>query len=347
MVRASPWLIGAGYSIPAHSPEEAEAIAKAGVARTLNNPVFNAATRSEAGRLLRLGFRMQKQCDPHGQATYTVTAERAFQNQIELALKDSGYVPRFEIAVGKPDSSSDKENDQIFRELLKRFDSGPDYLATVGTQVSIFAKEHYLGRIPLIFIAVTDPIAVGLVKGFDPDRARGNIGGVAYGDVPSGVRFLQQSFPGAHIGFYYNSQIPQDKIVANGLGSCCPEIGLFDEIQNPLGTSPMDDIDLLFGWYYFNRNFIEIKNKFHGAMVAGNEADMTRGAVAMLANNDEEAGSLGATQVLLPTLLQGTSLSDERIMRVKSRKFAINRKVARRHGLSVANHLPAGTVEYE
>ena len=282
----------------------------------------------------------------NGEAEYTATAERAFREKLADGLKHTVFVPRVEVAIGRPESNSDNENRRIFDELLGRFDSTPDYLVTVGTQVSVFAKKNYLGRIPLVFIAVTDPIDAGLVRNFEPDRARGNIGGVAYADILGGVRLLERAFPDARIGFYYSSKIPQDQRVATMLAASCPEVTRIDDMRSPPATS-MNNIDLLFGWYYFSRNFLVIRQKFPGAMVAGNEADMTRGAVAMLANNDLDAGSLAATRVLLPTVLQGVILADEPILRVSSHRFAVNRKIARHHGLALANRLPAGTVEYE
>jgi hypothetical protein len=279
----------------------------------------------------------------NGNAEYTDTALRAFDHELGLRLANTDFVPRIEMAQGRPEANKEQENKAIFHELIARFSGTPDYLVTIGTQVSIFARNNYLGQIPLIFISVTDPVDAGLVKSFDADRTRGNIAGVAYGDINAGVQFLHRVFPGARLGFYYSSNIRQDKFVAGRLANCCPEVSSFDGVQMP----QMNNIDLLFGWYYLDQDFLSVKSRFSGAVVAGNEANMTRGAVAMLADNDEETGSLAVSKILLPNLANGVGLGDMPVLRVTTKKFAINKTVARIHGLTVAATLPAGTKVFE
>jgi predicted acylesterase/phospholipase RssA len=279
----------------------------------------------------------------NGNAEYAQTAARAFQHELEARLSNTDYVARVELAEGRPETNKEQENTVIFHGLIARFSTTPDYLVTIGTQVSIFARDNYLGQIPLIFVSVTDPVDAGLVRSFEADRARGNIAGVAYGDISAGVQFLHQAFPGARLGFYYGSSIRQDKFVAARLATCCPEVISFDGLHVP----QMNNIDLLFGWYHLDQDFLSVKSRFAGAIVAGNEVNMTRGAVAMLADNDEETGSLAVSKVLFPNLVNGVGLGDIPVLRVTAKKFAINRAVARSHGLTVAATLPAGTKVFE
>jgi predicted acylesterase/phospholipase RssA/ABC-type uncharacterized transport system substrate-binding protein len=281
----------------------------------------------------------------NGDVEYTKTAARAAQHELQASLNNTSYVARVELSTGYPEEEKSPANQSVFQEIVARFESTPDYLVTIGTQVSIFGKQNYLGKIPLIFSAVTDPIDSGLVKKFDADRSRGNIGGVAYGDVIGGVRFLENLFPGARLGFYYSSLFRQDKVVASRIANCCHEVLLIDDEQNPLRTNKMRNIDLLFGWYYLDKEFVKVRSGFSGAIVAGNESDMTRGAVAMLANNDEEVGALAIKSVLLPNLIGGKGLADIPIVTVKTRTFGINKTLARRHGLTIAT-LPPGTKEF-
>jgi ABC-type uncharacterized transport system substrate-binding protein len=135
--------------------------------------------------------------------------------------------------------------------------------------------------------------------------------------------------------------------VAKVLSVCCKQVKVIDVASGPVETQLNGTLDLLFGWYYLNGNFLGVKSKVAVAIVAGNERDMTRGAIAMLANNDAEAGTLAAKQILLPNLLKGISLSDTAIVRVSTRRFAINRTAARRHGITVALTLPRETVEFQ
>ena len=86
---------------------------------------------------------------------------------------------------------------------------------------------------------------------------------------------------------------------------------------------------------------------FSKPFVAGNEADMTLGAIALIANDDNEAGKLAADEILSKSLLTGQPLQNFPILQCKQHKFGVNRKVARKYGIQISEHLFPKTTEYD
>ena len=112
----------------------------------------------------------------NGKTESVHTVEKSFEQELITSLMDSKFTPRFARDEGDPYNSIINQNK--LKQLYERFASGPDYLVTIGTRVSMDAHKNYLGRLPILFIGITDPIKSGLVETFDKDSKRGNIAGL-------------------------------------------------------------------------------------------------------------------------------------------------------------------------
>ncbi|HEX2100351.1 MAG TPA: hypothetical protein VHF69_06800, partial [Candidatus Synoicihabitans sp.] len=158
----------------------------------------------------------------NGPADYAPQIRNGFVHTLEQLLKNSRFAPVFEEVVGAAEGNSSAINEQRFDQLLARFPGRtPDYLVTIGSQVSIFAHQKYLNKLPLVFIGVGSPQKSGLLPADDNDRSnRGNIAGVMYGlDTKARMEFLSNLVtPEAgrryRIGFICNRDYSQDCHVA-------------------------------------------------------------------------------------------------------------------------------------
>ena len=144
----------------------------------------------------------------NGEVFYTRQIMAGFTNKLDELLEPTPYVAHYEWTTGIAEALQDSQNEAVFKALLARFSAKPDYLVTVGTQVSEYAHQHYLNNIPIIFIGVTDPVRSGLVRDYQPDSNRGIIAGTVF-DIPINLylEFFAQAFPGKTFGYVYNPML--------------------------------------------------------------------------------------------------------------------------------------------
>lgn len=116
----------------------------------------------------------------NGQIFYTRESMDGFTKRLDGLLEPTPYVAHYEWAVGVPEATQNDQNEAVFKSLLAKFPSKPDYLITIGTQVSEYAYQHYFNEIPIIFIGVTDPVGSGLVKSYEREPNRGKIAGTLF-----------------------------------------------------------------------------------------------------------------------------------------------------------------------
>jgi len=120
---------------------------------------------------------------------YADDITRGFQEEAEQLFENIQFCVKF----GSPlnDSLSKEINRRAFQDVINFFPEGKiDYLLTVGTRVSLYAKEHFLDNIPIIFAGVTDPVKVGLVDERDKNIRSHNITGIDYGQGGNPQRLL-------------------------------------------------------------------------------------------------------------------------------------------------------------
>lgn len=279
----------------------------------------------------------------NGDVPYTQDILQGFRSEVDETLKRTNFIARFETAIGYAEKGKDRENDAVFKSLLKKFPDKPDYLVTIGTQVSEFAVENYLNDIPIIFIGVTDPVKSGLVKTLDKDHKRGNIAGVVYG-VPAQMYldFYAQAFPGKTFGYIYNSNYHQDVIFRDKI------LGLASKMEPPVHVVPIEvnrpqlteeqqnSADIFIGKYYVSSNLQEFISTSTKPLVGFNTRNINEDEIVVFGSDDVELGKIAAKQIVLPNLVQRTALSDLPILVPTKPAIGVNLKAARKYGVTVS-----------
>src|SRR5579859_1636939 len=128
-------------------------------------------------------------------------ALNAARDGVKKALEDAGYKDgdnlsfQFETAQGSPATAA-----QIAQKYVGEKADVIVGIATPSAQAALAATKD----IPIVFTAVTDPVAAQLVK--DPEHPGGNVTGVTDATpMPGQVQLIQQVAPKAKkIGFIYN-----------------------------------------------------------------------------------------------------------------------------------------------
>jgi putative ABC transport system substrate-binding protein len=279
----------------------------------------------------------------NGDVHYTQDIFQGFRSDVDEIFKGSGFIAHFESSIGFAEEGKEKENEIVFKLLLKKFSNKPDYLVTIGTQVSEFAVQNYLHDIPIIFIGVTDPVKSHLVKELGKDCSRGNMGGVVYG-VPAQMYldFYTQAFPGKTFGFVYNPKYHQDVIFRDQIlelaAKMKPPFPVAPiEVDHPqLSETQQNTADIFFGKYYVASNLQAFTSSSSKPIVGFNTRNINDDEVVVFGCDDVELGKMAARQIVLPNLIQGVALCDLPILVPTEPAIGVNLKAARRFGITVS-----------
>jgi ABC-type uncharacterized transport system substrate-binding protein len=280
----------------------------------------------------------------NGEVYYTREVLEVVISHLRESLVNTGYTPVFEYAVGYPETARMLDNQRVLKDLLDRFpNSRPDYLITVGTAVSEVAYGLYLNKIPIVFVAVTDPIRSKLVRSFDADESRGNIAGVVYGvPLDKFLGYFQRAFPGKKFGFIFNKSYPQDiafkdQVMAVGPHLLPPMQVWPIEVTEPrLSESQQTAADIFFGRYYLMDKLQQFLSNSDKPFVAGDISNVYKGALACINTDSKELGRIAVDKIILPNLLKGTALHDVPVLYPNRVVTGINLRAARRYGISIS-----------
>ena len=227
----------------------------------------------------------------NGYVHYTNAIRVGFRNEIEKILQKTTYKPHIEYTEGSP-TPNDTLNENVFKELFSRFsDCEPDYLITIGTNVSEYANENYLNDIPIIFIGVTDPIKSGLSSSYGAELDRGNICGVKYGlFADEYVNFFEKICPNKRIGIIYSPQYQQDiyfkddLIAADIRASNSNSIEIVPILSNSAVLNPdeLDKADIFMGRYLVSTGLYKFLKEENRPFLGSSIQNINRGAIAIL-----------------------------------------------------------------
>jgi serine/threonine protein kinase len=282
----------------------------------------------------------------NGNFTHTDNVMTAFMSKLDQLLEPTPYVAHYESITGIAEAPQNEQNDAVFKSLLAKFPCKPDYLISVGTQVSEYAYQHYLNEIPIIFVGVTDPVRSGLVRGYEKDPSRGNIAGTTFGgSLMRYLEFFTQAFPGRTIGYVYNPIYHQDEIAKERLLAAAaqmkPQLTIIPiQVHKPqLNEEQQASADVFFGRYYLTKYFQELISSSRKPFVAVDTSNLYRGAIATFNTDSTELGSITAERLLYVNLMQGTPLSDLPIIIPENTTIGINLSVARQYNISISQEV--------
>lgn len=246
-----------------------------------------------------------------------------FMRRARVLLLANGYFTHFEFEYGLAEPATKAEKQAIIDKLFKRFEpEAPDYLVTVGTAASEFAREQYLGQIPIIFTQATDPIESRLVRpeqGLAPDSARGEIAGVTTGfPLAKRLDFLLEAFPDKRLGYIYRSTYPADVILKTKIETLAkaktPPVAIVPiEVTNDddrLTPAQLEAADVFFGWAYLDAAFTRLAASARGKPFIGADEYVIPRAVITTASDDYRIGEIAAEKLLFQNLLLRINLSD-------------------------------------
>jgi len=281
----------------------------------------------------------------NGEVFYTREILDTLESSLHDELSAAGYTPIFEHATGSPDSSKAAETLAVLKDLLQKFpDSKPDYLVTVGTEVSEIAYKYYFNKLPIVFIAVTDPIRSKLVKNFDPDRTRGNIAGVVYGvPLDKFLGFFQTAFPRRKFGFVFNPNYPQDvafrdQVLATAPNLIPPMQVVSIKVTEPrLTNEQQQQADIFFGRFFLMANLQQFLSSSSKPLVAGDISNLHKGALATINTDSKELARLAVYRIIIPNLLKGQSLCDLPVVYPDKVITGVNLRSARQYGISISD----------
>lgn len=156
----------------------------------------------------------------------------------KAALTDAGYVEGKDIDYSVQHVNFDAT--LVPQMLAKLRSEKPDLILAVTTPVSQMAKNAFADTdIPIVFTAVTDPVAAGLVPSWD--KGGKNISGSSdLQDVPATMQFIKKLLPDAKtVGLPYNPGEANDVALRDIFKKAAEDAGLkFAEV----GVDSANDI---------------------------------------------------------------------------------------------------------
>lgn len=246
---------------------------------------------------------------------------------------------KFESAQGNPTTAS-----QIARNFVGY---NPDVIIPISTP-SAQAVAGATKNIPIVFSAITDPVAAGLLT--HPEQPKGNITGVS-DDLPVSehIALIKRIIPKAkNIGVIYNpgeansvSLVEKLKAFADIL-----EIKIFESAA-PKSTDVLAAAKNLVGkvdaFYIPTDNtvisaletVIKIGEETKTPVFSGDTDSVKRGAIASLGFNYYDVGR--QTGKLVTRILKGESPKDINVEYVMKTELHINPKAAKKMGIKLSD----------
>lgn len=163
-------------------------------------------------------------------------AEAAFLQ----GLRDLGYVDGRTIIIDRRSAEGDYARlPALAMELVKL---KPDVIASIVTQASIAAKEA-TGTIPIVIVAVSDPVAAGLVGNLA--RPGGNVTGTAvalHEAIGKQIELIRQVLPRvARIAVLWN---PDNAVFQQqSLGEALISASRLRIVANPIGVRSSEELE--------------------------------------------------------------------------------------------------------
>lgn len=154
------------------------------------------------------------------------------------ALADNGFVEGKDVVYSESNTSFDAS---LVPQMIAKLQSEhPKLMYTVTTPVSQIAKKALAGSgIPIVFTAVTDPVAAKLVPSWDAGDV-GITGSSDLQDISAILTFTKKLLPNAkRIGIPYNPGEANDVALLDKVKAAAPAAGV--EVV-PVGVDNVNDI---------------------------------------------------------------------------------------------------------
>jgi putative ABC transport system substrate-binding protein len=265
-----------------------------------------------------------------------------------LGLRKLGWIDGENIRVEVRWSAADRSLiDAYASDLVGLFK--PDVLLT-ATTANLAALKRATSTIPIVFMAVSDPVAQGFVPNLT--HPGGNITGFANAEFSIAAKWvdlLKQMAPSiARVAFVFNPETsPQSKLFVSAAEANAPSLGVkvitaqvasAAEIEPTLAQlSREPNTGLVFPVGLFTilraKPIVETVARYRLPAIYADQAFMAEGGLMYYYNDESEPYRLAPFYV--DRILKGTKPGDLPVQLPKTFRFIVNRKTASALGIEV------------
>lgn len=263
------------------------------------------------------------------------------------ALKEKGYEDGKNINIDQQNAQGEQANAQT---ITKQFaDSNKDLIFAIATP-SAQAAYNSTKDIPIVFTAVTDPVAAEIAK--DWKSSGTNVTGTSDKvPVDDQMKLLKKLLPDTKtVGVIYNTsetnsviQVDELKAAAEKEGLAVKEIGVtnVNEINQNLASS-LNEIDVLYtptdntvasAYSLVGKLCLDAKKPIIGA----EEAVVTKGGLGTIGIDYYKLGKEAGYKAV--EILEGKKPSDIEITTLSEMAFTINTDVAEKLGITIPDDI--------
>lgn len=273
----------------------------------------------------------------NGKAGYTKDIAAGFRNYSDIVFKKTEYALCFHEYEGSPYSNGDKENKELINKIKQKYPELESIIVTIGTQVTISARNYLPSSFPIIAIGIGNPEQCK-----NKNKKDCNIAMVRYGiGVRRRIKFLQTIFDNFNkelkFVFIYNEKVPQDALMVQEVKRIANEVNdIIIETYSMSGDVFPEELDksniVCFGFYHLNDCLINFLKQAKDAVFIGlSPRDTIAGAIASTENDDYKLGEISVEKILVPKIIRQKHLSEISLINPDP-YFTINTKVAYHRG---------------
>lgn len=263
------------------------------------------------------------------------------------ALKDNGYVEGKNVTFIQENAQGDMSTAQT---IAKKFvDKNVDLIFSIATPTTQAVKKA-TSTIPIVFTAVTDPVAAGLVKSFD--KPGGNVTGTSDMEpINDQLKLIKDLVPGAkRIGIIYNAgevnstvQVKIAKDDAASLGYSIVEATVSNSSEvNQAAQSLVGKVDAI--WLPTDNTvassvaaIIKVANSAKIPVVAAEKGMVEGGSLATLGISYSDLGYQAGLMAI--KILKGEKPANIKVETAKNLQLIINQKEADAIGLKIPDSI--------
>ncbi|MDI3477969.1 MAG: putative tryptophan/tyrosine transport system substrate-binding protein [Thermoanaerobacterium sp.] len=263
------------------------------------------------------------------------------------ALKDNGYVEGKNVTFIQENAQGDMSTAQT---IAKKFvDKNVDLIFSIATPTTQAVKKA-TSTIPIVFTAVTDPVAAGLVSSLD--KPGGNVTGTSDMEpINDQLKLIKDLVPGAkRIGIIYNAgevnstvQVKIAKDDAASLGYSIVEATVSNSSEvNQAAQSLVGKVDAI--WLPTDNTvassiaaIIKVANSAKIPVVAAEKGMVEGGSLATLGISYSDLGYQAGLMAI--KILNGEKPANIKVETAKDLQLIINQKEADAIGLKIPDSI--------
>lgn len=263
------------------------------------------------------------------------------------ALKDNGYVEGKNVTFIKENAQGDMSTAQT---IAKKFvDKNVDLIFSIATPTTQAVKKA-TSTIPIVFTAVTDPVAAGLVNSLD--KPGGNVTGTSDMEpINDQLKLIKDLVPGAkRVGIIYNAgevnstvQVKIAKDDAASLGYSIVEATVSNSSEvNQAAQSLVGKVDAI--WLPTDNTvassvaaIIKVANSAKIPVVAAEKGMVEGGSLATLGISYSDLGYQAGLMAI--KILKGEKPANIKVETAKDLQLIINQKEADAIGLKIPDSI--------